>query len=119
MTDMIRTRDKGGRWLPGFSGRPEGRLPRQTETQYLEVTMGAVSVDKWAEIVERAVEDALCDKDHTRARAREWLAKHLIGDPATIQQFLYKEERSFTINVIFGNKDELPETIEHVMIDAD
>ena len=84
--------------------------------------MGQVPPEKWAEIVAYAVEDALGEKDHVRARAREWLAKHLIGDPAQIHQFLYKEERSFTINVIFGdNQQALPANIvdvEHVVIDA-
>lgn len=121
----VKTRDSLGRWKSGVSGNPAGRLPRNTETEYLGITMGKATPEKWGEIVEMAVEDALAENPHVRARAREWLAKHLIGDPSTIHQMLYKEERSFEIRVIFGEdkgngQGKLEDVIdvEPVMIDA-
>jgi len=123
MTTGLRTRDAYGRWLPGKSGNPDGRLPRQTEAEYLDVVMAEVSVEKWGEVIKIALEDALDrDKtDHVRARAREWLAKYLIGEPSQLHQMLYKEERKFEIIVRFGDDEpkRLTETIdvEPVIID--
>jgi hypothetical protein len=99
---VVRTRNSMGQWRAGFSGNPQGRLPRQTETAYLETTMREVTVDKWAEIIQLALDDALGENPHVRARAREWLAKYVIGEPSQLHQLLYKEERKFEIVVTFG-----------------
>ena len=112
----IRTRDSLGRWLPGQSPNPRGRLPRQTETKYLEVTMETVTAEKWAEVIAIALEDAL-DKDnsaHVRARAREWIGKFVIGEPSQVHQMLYKEERKFEIIVRFGDEErgQLPDVVD-------
>ena len=123
MTTAIRTRDSFGRWKKGISGNDRGRLPRQTETEYLEVTMGEVTTEKWAEVIRLALEDAMNTEltAHVRARAREWLAKYLIGEPSQLHQMLYKEERKFEIIVRFGDDEpkRLTETIdvEPVIID--
>jgi hypothetical protein len=112
----VRTRDSMGRWLKGSTGNKDGRLPRQTETKYLEITMRECTEEKWADVIKLAVADALNEKEtaHVRARAREWLAKYLIGEPSQLHQLLYKEERKFEIHVIFGDDDQkaLPETID-------
>ena len=48
-----------------------------------------------------------------RARAREWLAKYLIGEPSQLHQLLYREERDIRIVVTFGDQQiELPDIIE-------
>lgn len=118
-------RDTSGRWMAGISGNPEGRLPRQTETKYLEVTMRECTPDEWAEIIHLAVEDAkdMEASPHVRARAREWLAKYVIGEPSQLHQLLYKEERTFEIIVRFGDNGSkaLPDVVdvEPVVIDAD
>ena len=104
-------RGRDGRFVKGFSGNPDGRLPRNTETKYLEVTMEKCTTAQWAEIVARAVEDALSEKDaNTRARAREWLAKYVIGEPSQLHQILYREEKEFQIIVKFG--DDEPRMLE-------
>jgi len=115
-TGALRTRDSMGRWLKGQTGNKSGRLPRQTETKYLEATMETVSVEDWADVIALALDDAL-NKDnsaHVRARAREWLAKYLIGEPSQLHQMLYKEERKFEIIVRFGDEEQraLPEIID-------
>lgn len=113
----IRTRDSMGRWLKGAtSPNPKGRLPRQTETKYLEVTMEECTTDEWSEIIQIAVADAkdLDATPHVRARAREWLAKYVIGEPSQLHQILYKEEREFKITVSFGDNGQkaLPDIID-------
>jgi len=111
----LRTRDSMGRWLKGQTGNKDGRLPRQTETKYLEITMAECTEEKWAEVIKLAINDALSETEsaHVRARAREWLAKYLIGEPSQLHQLLYKEERTFEIHVIFGDERKaLPETID-------
>lgn len=115
MTDVVRTRNRSGQFLPGFSGNPQGRLPRQTEARYLDATMKTVSVENWAEICQKALEDALHVDPQVRARAREWLAKYLIGEPSQLHQLLYREERDIRIVVTFGDQErpvELPGIIE-------
>lgn len=106
-----------GRWQTGVSGNPQGRLPRQTETKYLEVTMAECTPEEWAGIIQIAVNDAqdLDATPHVRARAREWLAKYVIGEPSQLHQLLYKEERKFEIRVIFGDNGDqkaLPDVVE-------
>lgn len=62
---------------PGNPGGP-GRPRRQTELAYMIELMGAVPLDTWRQITERAVTDALNgDKD-----ARNWLSKYLVGTPS-------------------------------------
>ena len=122
----IRTRNAFGQFLPGVSGNEKGRLPRQTETKYLEIIMEECSGEKWAEVIRLALQDAMDMENsaHIRARAREWLAKYLIGEPSQLHQLLYKEERKFEIVVTFGDNDDqklLGDVIEGEtrLIDAD
>ncbi len=61
---------------PGGPGRPK----RQTEEGYLKALMGACDLDKWGQICERAVSDAI----NGEPKAREWLARYLIGNPETV-----------------------------------
>lgn len=115
MNDVVRTRNSSGQFLPGFSGNLQGRLPRQTEAKYLDATMKTVSVESWAEICQKALEDALDVDPQVRARAREWLAKYLIGEPSQLHQLLYREERDIRIVVTFGDREmpvEIPDIIE-------
>lgn len=116
MSGALRTRDGLGRWLPGQTGNKDGRLPRQTETEYLNVTMRVCTPEKWAKVIALAMDDALSTDEtaHVRARAREWLAKYVIGEPSQLHQMLYKEERTFEIIVRFGDEEQkaLPETID-------
>lgn len=111
-------RGRDGRFVKGFSGNPSGRLPRNTETQYLETTMEQCSIAQWAEIVARAVQDALSDNDaNVRARAREWLGKYVIGEPSQLHQILYREEKDFQIVVTFG--EEAPRMLEDEIIEGE
>jgi hypothetical protein len=57
---------------PGGPGRPK----RETERKYLNTMVGAVSLEDWAAITQRAVADAKVGD----AQARSWLSKYLLGD---------------------------------------
>lgn len=97
-----------GQFKKGFSGNPRGRLPRQTEAKYLETLMEAVSQEDWALIVGQAVLDAKDPDAYIRYRAREWLGKYLIGEPAQVHRLLYQEERDIRIHVTFGDQELSP-----------
>lgn len=68
-------RDKQGRFVNGHTGGP-GRPSRTTEQDYLTALSEAVGIDAWRQVVARAVEDAKAGD----GKARDWLAKYLIGD---------------------------------------
>ncbi len=77
-TNSSTTRTASGCFAVGNPGGP-GRPRRQTEADYLHVMMTTVTMDTWKNIVTAAVEGAKSG-DH---RAREWLARYLVGEPAT------------------------------------
>ena len=68
-------RDDHGRFAPGYRGGP-GRPPLAKEHKYLATLASVCTIDAWHAICRRAVKDAKLG-DH---RARNWLAKYLIGD---------------------------------------
>jgi hypothetical protein len=67
--------DERGRFTVGNPGGP-GRPRRPVEREYLRALNEAVSLDDWKEVVQAAVADA----KEGDAKAREWLARYLIGD---------------------------------------
>jgi hypothetical protein len=69
-------RTSRGQFAPSNPGGP-GRPRRATERDYLAALSEACPPGVWREIIERAVIDA---KDGD-AKAREWLARYLIGGP--------------------------------------
>jgi len=71
-------RDDKGRFLPGNPGSP-GRLPRQTEREYLDIMLSACSPSKWRAICRQAVADAIAGD----GVARRWLAEYIVGKPPT------------------------------------
>jgi len=72
---MTNGRDNNGQFSVGNPGGP-GRPRRAVEIDYLSAIGDVVSIDDWREIASRAVVDAKSGD----ARAREWLAKYLIGE---------------------------------------
>ena len=73
------TRDAKGRWLPGVSGNTYRGLASSTRDQYATLTAEHCTLDKWSEIVQTAVEQAI-DGDRY---AREWLSKQIFGRDGT------------------------------------
>ena len=72
-------RTADGRFAQGNPGGP-GRPSRQTEREYLRAMLAACTPEDWREIVARAVEDA----KEGDPKAREWLARYLVGAPVTM-----------------------------------
>ncbi len=65
-----------GLFQPGNAGGP-GRPKKEREARYLEITLNTVTFEKWADVVKKALEQALTgDKD-----ARKWLSEYLVGVP--------------------------------------
>jgi hypothetical protein len=69
-------RNGDGRFAAGGPGRPR----RATEKDYLAVLTEEVSPETWRAICRRAAEDAR----RGDARARDWIARYLLGPPGEL-----------------------------------
>ncbi len=79
----------GKQFQPGNPGGP-GRPRRQFAREYMDALVEAVPPEEWRKIIDRAVKDAIAGD----ARAREWLAKYLIGeDPIALHTMVEELER--------------------------
>lgn len=65
-----------GRFAPGNPGGP-GRPRRAVEADYLAALSEAVPMERWREIVETAIDQAVAGD----AKAREWIGSYLVGRP--------------------------------------
>ena len=70
-------RDANGRFVKGESGNPNGRPSKTREVRFLEITQENVTYKDWAEIVNKAKEQA----KRGNAVARKWLGDYLMGPP--------------------------------------
>lgn len=75
-------RDEKGRFVPGQSGNPNGRLPQPREKRFYEITLSACTFDDWTEIVKKAVAQA----KRGDPTARKWLSDYIIGPPTQRQE---------------------------------
>ena len=71
-------RDEKGWWLKGSVPNPAGRPSRQVEAAYLDVMLAECSLDKWREICQVAVSDAIGGNVNARRYARDWLGRILL-----------------------------------------
>jgi hypothetical protein len=104
-------RARNGRFAEGNPGGP-GRPPRQTEREYLRAMMAACTVDDWREIVGKAVDDA----KQGEPKAREWLARYLVGAPVTMapRQFELAAEDEVEHDPIRRDAEHLARFGEHL-----
>jgi hypothetical protein len=92
MTEANNGRDENGRFAMGNPGGP-GRPRRAIEREYLATISDGCPPDAWAEIVRRTVEEA----KRGDAKARDWLARYLVGDNVTtLVALAAKEQRGVT-----------------------
>lgn len=78
-------RDQMGRFVKGRKSTPgPGRPKRTTEAEYLETTIGRVTLDQWAKVVDKALGDATSGDGPTSAAARKWLSEYLMGKPPQV-----------------------------------
>ena len=101
-------RDSKGRFVKGASGNPQGRLPKQTETSYLQVSESVCTFDVWREIVAKAVEQA----KQGDARARQWLSDYLVGKP--ISMVMAVQERQDTLITVKYMRDNLTDKLNRL-----
>jgi len=101
-------RDSKGRFVKGASGNPQGRLPKQTETSYLQVSESVCTFDVWREIVAKAVEQA----KRGDARARQWLSDYLIGKP--VSMVMAVQERQDTLITVKYMRDNLTDKLNRL-----
>jgi hypothetical protein len=69
-------RDENGKFVKGNGGGP-GRPPKKKEERFMEVSISAVSLKDWRDIIKKAVEQA----KRGDTQARKFLAEYLIGPP--------------------------------------
>ena len=74
---MAADRNENGQFVKGVSGNPKGRAPRKKEERFLEVSIAAVSLKDWRDIIKKAVEQA----KRGDTQARKFLADYLLGTP--------------------------------------
>ncbi len=101
-------RDSKGRFVKGASGNPQGRLPKQTETSYLQVSESVCTFDVWREITMKAVEQA----KRGDARARQWLSDYLIGKP--ISMVMAVQEKQDTLITVKYMRDNLTDKLNRL-----
>lgn len=94
-------RDSLGRWKKGVTGNPKGRPSRAKEKEYLDVIMDRVTPEILAQIAEKAVEQAL-EGDW---KAREWVTKYTVGEPASVHEYLVDKTETYTLRVIFEGRE--------------
>ena len=108
MGDAIIARDSKGRFVKGASGNPQGRLPKQTETSYLQVSESVCTFDVWREIVAKAVEQA----KRGDARARQWLSDYLMGKP--ISMVMAVQDNRDTLITVKYIRDSLGDKLDRI-----
>ena len=108
MGDAIIARDSKGRFVKGASGNPQGRLPKETETSYLQVSESVCTFDVWREIVAKAIEQA----KRGDARARQWLSDYLIGKP--ISMVMAVQEKQDTLITVKYMRDNLTDKLNRL-----
>jgi hypothetical protein len=76
-------RDSQGHFAPGNPGGP-GRPRRAAERDYLRALTDECPPETWRAICRRAAADAVAGD----AKARDWLSRYLLGNPADLPTLL-------------------------------
>lgn len=99
---MVPGRDEHGRFIQGHKSNG-GRKARAVEQTYLDVTLGAVSLDDWREIVGKARDQA----KRGDSTARKWLSDYILGLPVQRTELSGPdgEPLQFVEKVIYSDDD--------------
>ena len=102
-------RDNQGRFSKGNPGGP-GRPRRAVEEDYLAALSDQLSIERWENIVSKAIQDAE-DGDH---RARDWIARYALGpSPKVAEMGLQGALRLFQLAVDEAREKTVEEKIEN------
>ena len=102
-------RDNQGRFSKGNPGGP-GRPRRAVEEDYLAALSDQLSIERWENIVCKAIEDAE-NGDH---RARDWIARYALGpSPKVAEMGLQGALRLFQLAVDEAREKTVEEKIEN------
>ena len=102
-------RDNQGRFSKGNPGGP-GRPRRAVEEDYLAALSDQLSIERWENIVTRAIEDAE-NGDH---RARDWIARYALGpSPKVAEMGLQGALRLFQLAVDEAREKTVEDKIEN------
>ncbi len=74
-------RDGNGRFVPGHDCVSPGR-PRKEHAAYLDTLWSACSKERWTEICEKAVTQAMKGD----SAARQWVSKYILVEPKTVHE---------------------------------
>lgn len=97
--DAVRIRHSAGRWIgPCRYVPPTDPADTEREKRLLEEFKDSVTFEEWKELIMVVIKQAREDDGEARNRAREWLAKYLIGDPQLLTE-LYKKDNDLEIVV--------------------
>jgi len=89
-------RDDNGRFVKGRTGNPKGRPKRRTEEEYLDATIGRVTLKDWREIVDKAIQQA----KRGDGKARSWLSDYVLGPPAQRLQVSGPDDEPIPITLV-------------------
>ena len=102
-------RDNQGRFSKGNPGGP-GRPRRAVEEDYLAALSDQLSIERWENIVSKAIQDAE-DGDH---KARDWIARYALGpSPKVAEMGLQGALRLFQLAVDEAREKTVEEKIEN------
>ena len=102
-------RDNQGRFSNGNPGGP-GRPRRAVEEDYLAALSDQLSIERWENIVSKAIQDAE-NGDH---RARDWIARYALGpSPKVAEMGLQGALRLFQLAVDEAREKTVEEKIEN------
>ena len=102
-------RDNQGRFSKGNPGGP-GRPRRAVEEDYLAALSDQLSIERWENIICKAIQDAE-NGDH---RARDWIARYALGpSPKVAEMGLQGALRLFQLAVDEAREKTVEEKIEN------
>lgn len=101
---MEKQRDDKGRFVKGHTGNPNGRMPKEREIKFYDLTLSAVSENDWTDIVLAAVKLA----KRGDAQARKWLSDYLLGLPSQSLELSGKNSGPIELVVRYAKKEIKP-----------
>lgn len=96
-------RNQNGRFAQGNPGGP-GRPRRTVEREYMAALGDRVSIDAW----NRVIDKALADAEAGDAKARDWLARYLLGaEPPSLLSLATDDATGQTVDKTIAENAEL------------